>query len=85
MILARATLPLKNKEQKTNQPIKVKASPTGQHQKPLGYATEVTDDYSLIHFVYTDINHNLKIPLKGPIKIRVVCSFDKKKQNWWKF
>lgn len=69
---------IKNKEHKTNQPIKIKASPTGQRQKPLGYATEVTDNYNLINFVYTDINHNFKIRLRNPIKNRVVFSFDKK-------
>ena len=47
-------------------------------QKLLEYATKVMDDYSPIHFVYTDINGNLKIRLKKPIKIRVVFSFNKK-------
>ena len=44
----------------------------------LEYATKVTDDYSLIRFLYTYINGNLKIRLKKPIKHRVVFSFNNK-------
>ena len=39
-------------------------------------AGKVTDDYSLVHFVYSDINGNLKIRLKEPIRNRVVLSFN---------
>ena len=38
----------------------------------------ITDDYSLIHFVYTDVNGNIKIRLKEPINKRVVFSFSNK-------
>ena len=38
----------------------------------------ITDDYSLIHFVYTDVNGNIKIRLKEPINKRVVFSFNNK-------
>ena len=69
---------IKKKEDKTNQPIKIKVSLTRRRQKLLEYASKVTDDYSLIHFVYTDINGNLKICLREPIKNRVVFSFNSK-------
>ena len=46
--------------------------------KLLEYATKVIDDYSLIHLVYTDINGNLEICLKEPIKNREVFSFNNK-------
>ena len=39
-------------------------------------AGKVTDDYSLVHFFYSDINGNLKIRLKEPIRNRVVLSFN---------
>ena len=39
-------------------------------------AGKVTDDYSLVHFIYSDINGNLKIRLKEPIRNRVVLSFN---------
>ena len=38
----------------------------------------ITDDYSLIHFVYTDVNGNIKIRLKEPTNKRVVFSFSNK-------
>ena len=69
---------IKKKEDKTNQPIKIKVSLTRRRQKLLEYASKVTDDYGLIHFVYTDINGNLKIRLREPIKNRVVFSFHSK-------
>ena len=69
---------IKKKADKTNQAIKIKVSLTRRRQKLLEYATKVTDDYSLIHFVYTDIKGNLKIRLKEPIKNRVVFSFNSK-------
>ena len=47
-------------------------------QELLEYATKVTGDYSLIHFAYADINGNLKIRLKEPVKNRVVFSFNNK-------
>ena len=68
----------KKKEAKTNQPIKIKVSPTRQSQKLLQYAAKVSDDCSLIRFVYTDINGNIKIHLKEPIKNRWVFSFNNK-------
>ena len=58
----------KKKEDKTNQPIKINVSHTRQSQKLLEYYTKVTDDCSLIHFVYTDISSNIKIHLKEPVK-----------------
>ena len=70
---------MKKKEDKTNMPIKIKVSLTRQHQKLLEYATKVTDDYSLIHFVYTDINSNIKIRLKEPINNWVVFNFNSKR------
>ena len=69
---------IKKKEDKTNQPINIKVSLTRRRQKLLEYASKVTDDYSLIHFVYTDINGNLKIRLREPIKSRVVFNFNSK-------
>ena len=63
---------------KTNQPIKIKVSLTRRRQKLLEYVSKVTDDYSLIHFVYADINGNLKIRLMEPIKSRMVFSFNSK-------
>ena len=69
---------IKKKEDKTNQPIKIKVSFTMPLQKLLEYATKVIDDYSPINFVYTEINVNLKIGLKEPIKNRAVFSFNKK-------
>ena len=56
------------KEDKTNLLIKIRVSLKRQYQKLLEYATKVTDDYSLIHFVYTNINGNIKIHLKEPIR-----------------
>ena len=69
---------IKKKEDKTNQPIKIKVSLTRRRQKLLEYVSKVTDDYSLIHFVYADINGNLKIRLMEPIKSRMVFSFNSK-------
>ena len=68
----------KNKKDKTNQPIKTKVSLTKRRQKLLEYVTKLTDDYSLIHFVYTDINGNLKIRLKESIKNWATFSFNNK-------
>ena len=67
---------IKKKKDKTNQLIKIKISLIRWCQKLLEYASRVTDDYSLIHFVYIDINVNLKICLREPIKSRVVFSFN---------
>ena len=69
---------IKKKEGKTNQPIKIKVSLTRWRHKLLQYANKVTDDYNLIYFVYTDINGNLKIRLREPIKNPVVFSFNSK-------
>ena len=69
---------IKKKEDKTNQPIKIKISLIRWCQKLLEYASKVTNDYSLIHFVYIDINSNLKICLREPIKNRVIFSFNSK-------
>ena len=69
---------IKKKEGKTNQPIKIKVCLTRWRHKLLQYASKVTDDYSLIYFVYTDINGNLKIHLREPIKNPVVFSFNSK-------
>ena len=38
----------------------------------------ITGDYSFIHFVYTDVNGNIKIRLKEPINKQVVFSFNNK-------
>ena len=69
---------IKRKKDKTNQLIKIKISLIRWCQKLLEYTSKVTDDYSLIHFVYTDINHNLKICLREPVKNWVVFSFSSK-------
>ena len=69
---------IKKKEDKTNQPIKIKISLIRWCQKLLEYASKVTNDYSLIHFAYIDINSNLKICLREPIKNRVIFSFNSK-------
>ena len=58
--------------------MKIKVSLTRQCEKLLIQAAKVTDDYSLIHFVYTDIDVNLKINLKKPVKNRVVFSCNSK-------
>ena len=60
----------KKKKGKINPPIKIKVSLTRRRQKLLEYATKVTHDYSLIRFIYTDINGNIKIHLKEPISNR---------------
>ena len=69
---------IKKKEDKTNQLIKIKVSLTRWCQKLLEFASKVTDDYSLINFVYADINGNLKICLRELIKNQVVFSFNRK-------
>ena len=58
--------------------MKIKVSLTRQWEKLLIQAAKVKDDYSLIHFVYTDIDVNLKINLKKPVKNRVVFSCNSK-------
>ena len=68
----------KSKEDKTNQSMLIKLSLTRQHQNILEYVTKVTDDYSLIHLIYININCNLKMCLKVPIKSRVECRFNNK-------
>ena len=69
---------IKKKEDKTNQPIKIKLSLTRRRQELLEYASKVTDNYSPIYFIYTDINGNLKIRLRESIKNGVVFSFNSK-------
>lgn len=58
----------RGKEEKTNQSLKIKISLTRWHQKVFEYTPKVTDDYSLLRFVCTDINGNLKMRLKDSIK-----------------
>ena len=58
--------------------MEIKVSLTRQCEKLLIQATKVTDHYSLIRFVYTDIDVNLKINLKNSIKNRVFFSCNNK-------
>ena len=75
---------IKKKEDKTNQPIKIKVSLSRGRQKLLEYASKVTYDCSLIHFVYTDINGNLKVRVREPSKTGWFLA-SIAKWNWQKF
>ena len=55
-----------------------RTSLTKRQQNLLKYACEQAEDYEIIHFVFADVNGNLKLRLKEKVRNRMVFSFNNK-------
>ena len=58
--------------------VKIRTSLTKCQQNLLKYAREQAEDFKIIHFVFADINGNLKLCLKEKVRNRMVFSFNNK-------
>ena len=58
--------------------VKIRTSLTKRRQNLLKYAREQAEDYEIIHFVFADVNGNLKLRLKEKVRNRMVFSFNNK-------
>ena len=68
---------LKDSIRRSNQKgVKIRTSLTKRRQNLLKYACEQAEDYEIIHFVFADINGNLKHRLKEKVRNRMVFSFN---------
>ena len=58
--------------------MKIRAPLTKRQQNLLKYAHEQAADYKIIHFVFADIDGNLKLRLKKKVRNQIVFSFNNK-------
>ena len=58
--------------------VKIRTSLTKRRQNLLKYPREQEEDYEIIHFVFADVNGNLKLRLKEKVRNRMVFSFNNK-------
>ena len=58
--------------------MKIRTSLTKRRQNLLKCACEQAEDYEIIHFVFADVNRNLKFRLKEKVRNRMVFSFNDK-------
>ena len=61
-------------QQVKSERVKIRTSLTKRRQNLLKYACEQAEDYEIIHFVFADINGNLKLCLKEKVRNCMVFS-----------
>ena len=58
--------------------VKIRTSLIKHQQNLLKYVRELAEDYKIIHFVFADVNRNLKFRLKEKVTNQMVFSFSNK-------